>query len=68
MCKKMALLFRNKVIIYIKGTRGIRAYFRRVSRCEDGCLESSEEASALELQRVALVWPSVRSLTKVAVF
>jgi len=45
-----------------KGTRGIWAYFRRVSRCEDGCLESSEEAPALEPQRVALVWLSVRSV------
>ncbi|ARP44324.1 hypothetical protein GTHT12_02828 [Geobacillus thermodenitrificans] len=43
-----------------KGTRDIWAHFGRVSRREDGCLGSSEEAPALEPQRAALVWPSVR--------
>ncbi|EPR27797.1 hypothetical protein I656_02563 [Geobacillus sp. WSUCF1] len=43
-----------------KGKRDIWAHFGRVSRREDGCLGSSEEAPALEPQRAALVWPSVR--------
>jgi hypothetical protein len=47
-----------------KGTRGIWAYVGRVSRCEDECLESSEEAPALEPQRIEPVWPSVRFVDK----
>ena len=45
-----------------KVTRDIWAHFGRVSRREDGCLGSSEEAPALEPQRVVLVWPSVQSV------
>ncbi|AKM20327.1 hypothetical protein AVP43_00346 [Geobacillus stearothermophilus] len=47
-----------------KGTRDIWAHFGRVSRREDGCLGSSEEAPALEPQRVEPVWPLVRFVEK----
>ncbi|NNV08057.1 hypothetical protein ETC03_17370 [Geobacillus sp. MMMUD3] len=36
--------------------RGIWASFRRVSRREDGCLQSSEAASTLAPPRAALVY------------